>query len=180
MQNSESTGRFFSEDIHDSLETWVYVKTPTCSHCPQIKFHIVSFPNIFLCVCKSVLLRSCCTASTSFKYLITATPSQCGIPCHIWKCGKGHQLLCVIPCDPFLCSAILLRKGLCQGERMSGTTEMFTQQVKQEIMLLLMRIYTTWRRHSLLKETNKAGWTITAYLGKLPRSFTDVPLISDS
>lgn len=50
MQNSESTGRFFSEDIHDSLETWVYVKTPTCSHCPQIKFHIVSFPNIFVCV----------------------------------------------------------------------------------------------------------------------------------
>lgn len=99
---------------------------------------------------------------------------------HNWKCGKGHQLLHEIPCDPLLCSATSHRKGLCQGEGMSGTIEMVTQQVKQAIVLLLMGMCTAWRGHSLLKEINKAGWTITVCLRKLPRSLTNVPLLSNS
>lgn len=67
---------------------------------------------------------------------------------------------------PVFC--ILHRKGLCQGEGMSGTIEMITQQVKQEILLLLMRIYSAWRGHSLLKETRKLSEQSQCILGNFP------------
>lgn len=51
---------------------------------------------------------------------------------------------------------------------MAGSTEMVAQQVKQAIMLPLMRIFTTWRSHSLLKETNKLVEQSQCILGNFP------------